>query len=236
MSKIYKQILQRCISTYRPSNVGLRFSANASSASTRSELWSTNSYASASAAIPSHTLPCTPPLARMARFAARSANGAPCAISDAIFSARSYAGKTLASCSAHSLNSPMLTPSFAFTRRPLKVRSHAREYPTTRLRRCVPPAPGMIPRRTSGRATFASGPATRRSHASAISSPPPSATPSSAAMVGMGRLSMASVSARRRDTNSRTSSMDMPFLSLRSAPAQKTPGTSECRMSTRASC
>ena len=58
--------------------------------------------------------------------------------------------------------------------------------PTTRGSRCVPPAPGVTARRTSGRPSRARSEAIRRSQHSASSSPPPSALPSIAAMVGIG--------------------------------------------------
>ena len=52
--------------------------------------------------------------------------------------------------------------------------------------RCVPPAPGMIPSVVSGSPTFTCAAATRRSHTSASSRPPPNATPLSAAITGFG--------------------------------------------------
>lgn len=55
-------------------------------------------------------------------------------------------------------------------------------------RRWVPPAPGMMPRRVSGRPTVALELRTRKCVERASSSPPPSATEEMAEMVGMGRL------------------------------------------------
>ncbi len=50
----------------------------------------------------------------------------------------------------------------------------------------------MIPNLVSGNPTIAVDAKTRRSVANASSSPPPSASDATAAMVGMGRVSMAS--------------------------------------------
>lgn len=55
-------------------------------------------------------------------------------------------------------------------------------------RRYVPPAPGMMPRRVSGRARRAFEEITRRCVHSANSRPPPRAVPEMAEMVGMGRV------------------------------------------------
>ena len=87
---------------------------------------------------------------------------------------------------------------------PVRISSLARARPTTRGRRCVPPAPGITARRTSGSPSFARADATRRSHASASSSPPPSALPSIAAIVGIGRA------ASRVDVRSSSSSRSRP--------------------------
>ena len=54
-----------------------------------------------------------------------------------------------------------------------------------RGRRWVPSAPGTMPRPTSGRANVAWSAATRKSQASEISNPPPSARPLMAATVGI---------------------------------------------------
>ena len=47
--------------------------------------------------------------------------------------------------------------------------------PTSRVRRCVPPAPGMMPTRISGCPNEAPSPATMMSATIASSQPPPSA-------------------------------------------------------------
>ncbi len=50
--------------------------------------------------------------------------------------------------------------------------------------RCVPPAPGIIPREVSVRPSLTCAAATRKSQAKANSRPPPKATPFSTAMTG----------------------------------------------------
>ena len=52
----------------------------------------------------------------------------------------------------------------------------------------MPPAPGMMPRRVSGRPTVALELRTRKCVERASSRPPPRATEEIAEMVGMGRL------------------------------------------------
>lgn len=51
----------------------------------------------------------------------------------------------------------------------------------------MPPAPGMMPMRVSGRQTMAEVVKTRRVQARASSKPPPKAKPEIAAIEGMGR-------------------------------------------------
>ena len=62
--------------------------------------------------------------------------------------------------------------------------------PHSRVSRCVPPAPGIKPSRTSGRPILASFAAMRRSQASASSKPPPIAAPPISASVTCGSASM----------------------------------------------
>ena len=57
--------------------------------------------------------------------------------------------------------------------------------PTARVRRCVPPMPGMTPSLISGCPNLAVSAAMIRSHIIAISQPPPSAKPATAAMSGL---------------------------------------------------
>ncbi|KAF4518144.1 hypothetical protein B566_EDAN008846 [Ephemera danica] len=75
--------------------------------------------------------------------------------------------------------------------------------------------------------------ATRRSHARASSKPPPNAAPSIAAITGMGNLSTEAVRERSPQTKSLTSELLIPARSLRSAPAQNTPGTKLRKINTR---
>ena len=56
--------------------------------------------------------------------------------------------------------------------------------PTARVRRCVPPLPGMMPSVISGWPNTAVSAARIMSHAIANSQPPPSAYPPTAAMIG----------------------------------------------------
>src|SRR5438874_711130 len=70
--------------------------------------------------------------------------------------------------------------------------SFARYFPTARVRRCVPPAPGMIPRLISGWPNCAVSEATMMSQIIASSQPPPRAYPETAAMIGVLILRIAS--------------------------------------------
>lgn len=73
-------------------------------------------------------------------------------------------------------------------------------------------------------------PAILMSHASATSSPPPSAVPSMAAITGTGRSARSETVFLSRLTKGPTSSSFISALSLRSAPEQKVPGTSLLRI------
>ena len=57
--------------------------------------------------------------------------------------------------------------------------------PTKRVSRCVPPAPGMMPRLISGWPNFALSAAMMMSHIIASSQPPPRAKPATAAITGL---------------------------------------------------
>mmetsp|Transcript_20440 Transcript_20440/g.40877 ORF Transcript_20440/g.40877 Transcript_20440/m.40877 type:complete len:262 (-) Transcript_20440:141-926(-) len=131
------------------------------------------------------------------------------------------------------LTMPYCAASEAPILRAVNMSSLARAEPMRRGSRCVPPAPGMMAREVSGRPKRASAPATLMSHERAISRPPPSAAPSTAAMVGSGRLESAVKVLRRELTNVDASSWLMVLRSLRSAPAQKTRSTSLVRMTAR---
>ena len=67
---------------------------------------------------------------------------------------------------------------------PVRIISMALLFPTARMRRCVPPQPGMVPMVTSGCPNTAFSPAMMMSHIMASSQPPPSAKPFTAAMTG----------------------------------------------------
>lgn len=123
---------------------------------------------------------------------------------------------------------PILLASTASTSLALKISSLALAGPTSLVILLVPPAPGMMPNLVSVRPSFvAAGPAMRRSHVSASSSPPPMAKPSRHAIVGIGSRETFVNTFRRPSRNASTSGFDMPLRSLRSAPAQKAPGTEE---------
>ena len=77
---------------------------------------------------------------------------------------------------------------------PVRISSSALPRPTTRDSRCVPPLPGIMPRETSGNPSLAPSTATRMSQASASSQPPPRAKPLMAAITGLLRRAINSVS------------------------------------------
>ena len=79
------------------------------------------------------------------------------------------------------------------TRAPLQASSMALGTPTRRGRRCVPPAPGMMPSVTSGGPPTVPAAAPRASQPSASSKPPPSAAPCSAATTGLAQASIAAM-------------------------------------------
>ena len=76
--------------------------------------------------------------------------------------------------------------------RPVSAMSMALALPTARGRRCVPPAPGMMPSLISGWPNFALSAAMMKSHIIASSQPPPSAKPLTAAITGLRMLRMVS--------------------------------------------
>lgn len=91
----------------------------------------------------------------------------------------------------------------------------------------------MMPNLVSGRPTCACEPKTRKSVARASSSPPPSASPLMAEIVGIGRAEMSRSAPRRFARNAAVCSGVNVARSFRSAPAQKTPGTLLARISAR---
>src|SRR5260221_9091330 len=142
-----------------------------------------------------------------------TASGASAAICCAISSARvstSASGTT-------SLTSPMSKASFAPNSSPVRHIFIALYLPTARVRRCVPPPPGVMPILTSGWPKRADSPAMMMSHVIASSQPPPSANPLTAAITGFGHAA----SARHSLSESRNiiSTVPTPDISLMSAPA-----------------
>lgn len=99
--------------------------------------------------------------------------------------ARRSASSRQASVGTTRLTRPMRYASSAVIGSPVSKISRARALPTRRVRRCVPPAPGMTPRFTSGWPKRAFSPAMIRSQAMASSHPPPRAYPLTAAMMGL---------------------------------------------------
>ncbi len=96
-------------------------------------------------------------------------------------SRRNAVAKAMRSPVVTASTTPSDSASAAPTRRPDAIIAAAAAAPISRGRRCVPPAPGISPRVTSGRPTSPSGSMTRRWQASASSSPPPSVVPWSTA-------------------------------------------------------
>src|SRR5260221_596123 len=97
--------------------------------------------------------------------------------SDAIWLAVFNAVGSTSSSGTTSLARPMRSASSALIMAPVMIMRIAWNLPTARVRRCVPPAPGMMPTRTSGRPNFAPVPAMMMSQCIASSQPPPSAKP-----------------------------------------------------------
>lgn len=148
---------------------------------------------------------------------------------------------------------PSSSACFPVMARPVKMRSFAFDGPSKRTRRCVPPAPGMIPNFVSGKPIFVApgptcprqlqivirqcgsraGPAMRRSQARASSKPPPRAGPSIAAMVGTSRFSNRWSAALKSAKNLSTCTWVIVLRSTRSAPAQNEPGVDDAIISTR---
>ena len=80
---------------------------------------------------------------------------------------------------------PERSASAASIIRPVKFKSIAFALPTARVKRCVPPMPGMTPSLISGWPNFALSAAMIMSHIIASSQPPPRANPATAAITGL---------------------------------------------------
>src|ERR1700738_1494989 len=121
----------------------------------------------------------------------------------------------------------MRSASSASTSLPVSMMSSDRPRPTSRGSRCVPPAPGMRPSLTSGKPSRADELATRNEHAIASSSPPPSASPSTAATDTAGWLARRSTAPRRASPYAPNDAAFTVDMCLMSAPAAKKPGNAE---------
>ena len=99
--------------------------------------------------------------------------------------------------------------------------------PTSRGSRCVPPKPGMIPSAISGWPKLAENAARRTSQAIAISQPPPSASPLTAAIVITRERSHERNSPCARSSSSRPPASSIFVNALMSAPAQNSAGFGE---------
>ena len=175
-----------------------------------SSVRNTSTNASASRSSPAASASSAASIARLARPIATTAPPASVRAHSIAVTSTSAAGTTRST-------SPIASASSARTWRPDQIISLARAGPTSRGRRCVAPPPGMIPSSISGWPRRAVSPATRRSHASASSSPPPSAKPVMAAMTGRGIAATASSASRKLRATVRASSG--PPNSSMSAPA-----------------
>lgn len=191
---------RRKLGAYLPLKTGFLFSRKASKASLRSSVFTTRSYMAFSTSSraqvtawspariaigpPSQISPAN--LTASARASLRALVAIPCpsfwASSPGATASRSSSGRTSTSRSAR----PKKYASGAETRRPVSIRSRARANPINAGRRWVPPAPGIMPSRVSGRPTVAVEARTRKWVERASSSPPPRAREEMAEMVGIG--------------------------------------------------
>ena len=133
------------------------------------------------------------------------------------------------------MTSPILKASSALILCPVKISSLALPLPTSRGRRWVPPAPGMMARRVSVSPISALCEAILMSDARAISVPPPKAMPLTAAITGLLRFSMAVKRLRMVRMNALTFSGGRVARSFRSAPAQKAFSPAPVMITTRTS-
>ena len=103
----------------------------------------------------------------------------------AISRASAFASSRYSSTGTTRETSPSAYASAAVMLRPVRISSIARDFPMARVRRWVPPAPGIRPRRISGWPNRAVSEATMMSQSMASSHPPPSAYPLTAAITGL---------------------------------------------------
>ena len=137
--------------------------------------------------------------------------------------------------------SPALRASSAVRTRPVASRSSAAAGPTARIRSVPPPQALETFSVACVKPMRACGAATRRSHASASSAPPPRATPFSAATVGTGNARIASSTVAPSAARASASSGSRTAASsARSPPAQNAispaPAISARRRSACAAC
>mmetsp|Transcript_3912 Transcript_3912/g.11648 ORF Transcript_3912/g.11648 Transcript_3912/m.11648 type:complete len:234 (-) Transcript_3912:47-748(-) len=127
-------------------------------------------------------------------------------------SSRSAAGTTRAT-------RPRSRASSADIWSPVRTSSIARDFPTARVKRCVPPKPGIVPSLISGWPNLAVSAARMKSQVIASSQPPPSANPLTAAMIGVLTDDSSSSSPKSRALC--MSMYESGCMALMSAPAAK---------------
>jgi hypothetical protein len=137
----------------------------------------------------------------------------------AIVVAIARASSTTSSSGTTLATRPHRSASAAVIGSPVSTIAIALDLPMARARRCVPPAPGITPRFTSGWPSLALSPATMRSSVIASSQPPPRAQPFTAAMTGFVTRRMRSSCATRLPSS--ISIAPDAAISLMSTPAAK---------------
>src|SRR5437764_703419 len=206
------------VGLHRPLHSATRFSTLAAMPSFASSLWNScccSSRSSASADSKGISAPvCTDRLIRPTAF-------------DALWGGQNWFAYSM-TCSQNSLAGRIswtMPSSFARSNEnssPFAMSSIARALPTRRASRCVPPVPGSTPRFTSGSPILpAFSFASRKSHAIAISSPPPTVCPLSAAMVSLGvcsrRLRVSLACRQKKNLKRGVTVLSIPMF----APAEK---------------
>src|SRR5690349_20882645 len=206
------------VGLHRPLNSAMRFSTLAAIPSFASSLWNScccSSRSSASAVSKGISAPVwTDRLMRPTAFDALC-GGQNCFAYRMTCSQNSFAGRiscTMPSSLARSNENSS----------PFAINSIARALPTSRASRWVPPVPGSTPRFTSGSPILpAFSLASRMSHAIAISSPPPTVWPFSAAIVSLGvcsrRLRVSLACRQKKNLKRGVTVLSIPML----APAEK---------------
>src|SRR5436190_1042315 len=206
------------VGLHRPLNSAMRFSTLAAIPSFASSLWNNcccSSRSSARAVSKGISAPVwTDRLMRPTAFDALC-GGQNCFAYRMTCSQNSFAGRiscTMPSSLARSNENSS----------PFAINSIARALPTSRASRWVPPVPGSTPRFTSGSPILpAFSLASRMSHAIAISSPPPTVWPFSAAIVSLGvcskRLRVSLACRQKKNLKRGVTVLSIPML----APAEK---------------